>query len=204
MELNPKHPLTLALCALSPVVGANYVLRSARDSEHEPDKFPLVEYVVHKERKSEFDFTRKCWRVELVVQLDFLLEEDNALECLAENELSDSQAIQALQFGLTSRIRSLIQFLILPSSIGEGYKDEDFIWSDYGFKLVELVESVYFRKKGSDELTGASSLFVLSVLDKDNIICCTEENQDEVLCLLKPESVSARLLKKKIEEDGQN
>ena len=199
MELNPPHPIAVILSVLAPIVGANFVLKSARDSEIEQDKYPLIDYVVHKEGGSTYEHSKKSWRVELIIQIDYLLQENDVKESLPEAELSESLAVQALQFGLTSKIRSLVQLIVDPGSLGKEFKDQDFIWSKYDFKLVRFIESVYFRKHGMDELTGASSLFVLSLLDVDNLICCIPNNQEQVYAMLDPSSVSGRLLKQKID-----
>lgn len=199
MNLLPNHPINEILVAVAPILGANFVMRSARDSELEPTKYPLLEYVIHKEGLSIYDRTLRSWRVELVIQLDYLVEEHYVKSCLESLELEESLAVQALQHSITSKIRSIIQLITDPSSLGSQYKEQDFIWSKYDFKLVKVYESAYFRDIGADRLTGASTLFVLSFVDIDNVICCETQNLDSVYSLLKSESTSAKLLKIKID-----
>ena len=199
MILNSIHPISLVLEALAPLVGANFVTKSARDSETEADKYPLIEYVIAKEGKASYDYSKKSWRVELVVVFSFMLEEDDVKECIPKEELEDSLAVQGIQYSMTSKLRSLVQLMINPGSLGREFKEEDFSWSKYDFKLERFIESVYFRRHGSNEETGASSLFVLSLLDVDNTICCSAENLEQIYALLDPDSVSGRQLKLKID-----
>jgi hypothetical protein len=195
------HPLTIAFSALAPIVGANFVLSSSRDRQIDVNKYPLIEYVVHKEGLSGYDQTKKSWRVELVVQIDYLLEEVNFMQCLKTSveELEESQAVQGIQFSLTSKLRSLIQFIVDPSSLGSGYSKADFLWGKYDPKLIKFVESNYFRNHGSDELSGVQSLVVISVLDVDNILCCALNDLQLLYNTMNPESNKAKLLKQKID-----
>lgn len=199
MNANPQHPINIVLSVLAPIVGANFVLRSARDSGIEVKKYPCIEYVIHKEGESKYDKATKSWRVELIIQLDYLLQEDLVQKFLESCELEESLAIQALQYSLTGKIRTLIQLLIDPGSLGQGFNEMDFVWAKYDFKLVRLVESAYFRLHEANEETGASSLFILSFLDVDNIICCLPKDLQGTYAMLKPDSVSGRLLKQKID-----
>lgn len=194
MDLNAEHPINIVLCSLAHIIGANFVIKSARDSSTEENKFPLLEYVIHKEGEAKYDYSRKAWRVELVIQLDYQLEEDGLQECIPHEELDESLAIQGIQFSITSKLRSLIQLMIDPGSLGANYKASDFVWSKYDFKLVRFVESAYFRLHGTEEVTGAASLFILSLLDVDNVICCIPEDLEAVKKMVTPGSVTDRLI----------
>ncbi len=199
--IDTTHPLSICFNALAPIVGANFVLSSSRDRQLEANKYPLIEYVVHKEGLSGYDATKKSWRVELVVQIDYLLEEVDILKCVKTTveELEESQAVQGVQFNLTSKLRSLIQFIVDPSSLGNGYSKNDFLWGRYDPKLVKFVESNYFRKHGADELSGVQSLVVLSFLDVDNILCCALDDLQLLYNTMNPDSNKAKLLKQKID-----
>lgn len=199
LELTAPHPINQVLSVLAPLVGANHTLVSARDSQIQDYRYPALEYVIHQEGLSAYDYSTKSWRVELIIELDYLMQEDQVQQCLTELELEESLAIQGLQFNLTGKLRRVVQLMVDPSSLGADFKEGDFLWSKYQFRLVRFVESAYFRKHGADEVTGASSLFVLSLLDVDGTICCLPNNQQQVYEMLKPDSVSGKLLKQKID-----
>jgi len=188
-----QHPLELALELLAPVIDATFITRSARDARSDETKYPALDYVIHREQASTFDQAKGVWRVELVVQFDYYAQEPEDVVAV-EDELLDSLAVQAMQFGITSRLRALVRLLTDPKSLGKKVQAGDVKYAVNDWKLVRWVESAYFRQKGSDKLTGASALVVLSMLDLDANSCCVFDDPTKVIPLLKVGSPSARLL----------
>lgn len=199
MDLNRPHPISSVLNAIRPIIGVNTKIKSARDQKQEAETYPLVEYIIHKEGKSVYDSATKAWRVDLVMQLNYIFMEAELCEQVHTSQVDDSLKIQAAQFNITGKIRSILQLMVHPNSLGSEFNVSDFNWAEYDFKLVEFHESIYFRKHGSNELTGAASLFTISMLDIGNRICCLPDNQNAVYNMLDPDSVSGRLLKQKID-----
>lgn len=198
MELNAVHPVTFALNLIAPIFGANFELKSGRDTQLEAERYPLIDYFIHKEGRSTYERSKKVWRVEIVLQLNYQLEEDGLQECIPSDELEESLGVQGVQFSITGKLRGIVQMLVDPGSLGKSLgvtlKSEDFLWSKYEFKLVDFVESAYFRRKGMQETSGSSSLMVLSFLDIDNVICCVPEDGEAIKNMLDPASTTAQLL----------
>lgn len=199
-EQVPKHPITVALSALAPVVGANFELNSFRDDggTKDPNRFPRIDYAVILEDDSTYLPGVNLWRVTQSIQFDYVTTEANFLCQCKESRLSESQAIQAIQKSYTDKIRNFITFLTRPTTILPKLKESDFVFTKYEFRFVRWITAFYFRGHGGDLLTGATVRVALSFLDVDAAICCTAEDLPNIQKLLKEDSVSWKLIENQI------
>lgn len=196
IEQVPKHPITTALSALAPVVGANFELNSFRDDggAADPNRFPRIDYAVILEDDSVYTTGVNLWRVTQTIQFDFVTTEDDFLCQCKETRLSESQAIQAVQKSYTDKIRNFLTFLTRPTTILPTLREEDFLFTKYEWKFVRWITAFYYRRHGADQLTGATVRVALSFLDVDAAICCTDKNLPEVLETLSPGSISWQMV----------
>ena len=200
IQQQPKHPINEALSALAPVIGANFDLHSARD-EGGADKlfrYPRVDYAVILEDNATFLPGQKLWRIEQIIQLDFVTTEEDFLCQCKETKLAEAQAIQAVQKSFTDKIRTLITFLLDPTILKPNLRKCDFPFARFEWKFVNWITGFYFRNHGADSETGASARISLSFLDVDTSLCCTADELQLIQTLAKLDSVSWQLLENEL------
>lgn len=177
------NPFVLALEALCPVLVPSFTLRSVRDGERaKPEHYPLVDYVIVAETGATYDTSKNLWRVSYLLQLDFLLRETKEKAWCDYDELKENQDRQALHNQLASLTRSFLTIVVNPQAAiknpsGKGpiLKECDTIFSEYDFRFESFIGTNFKSKHGNNKLTGTSSRFVLSWLDRDGGGCCVAD-----------------------------
>lgn len=193
-----SHPFVIALEALCPVVTPSFALRSARDGEKKPLKYPLVDYIIIGGQGKTYSKSKNQWRSNFLVQLDILFQEGAPLDWCKYKELQDAQDRQALFWKLEQMIEQFITLLVNPSAALKELKESDLIYGQFEFELDAYIATSYHNKKGQNNLTGISSQFVLSARSEEGGACClndgTTEQYERFQKLTKEGSVSYRLL----------
>lgn len=198
IRVYPEHPIAKALNVLAPLLDVNFDLRSARDAEKRPIRYPLLDYVVIIEQGGEYDTTKNSWRVNMLVQFDLLFQERHFAEFCNVSKLEGDQAAQAAFWKWSGDLRKIVSLMVNPKALTNVYKEEDIIFAKYDFRLVQWIETFYHRNKGADKLTGVSSRFLLSALDADNAFCCTDDDLAGLRGIVFPDSVSDKMIVNKL------
>jgi len=202
MSQYKTHPFVLALEALCPILYPSFTLRSARDGETTPEKYPLVDYIIISGQSKTYNPGTKKFRGNFLVQLDLLVKEtDDPLSWCEYDELKDAQDRQALFWFLEQQVEIFIKLLIDPRSVSTNLNEQDMIYSKFDFKLESFISTNPHNKRGAHNLTGISSVFTLSALSDDGSGCClindTVEQWEKLQKITREGSVSY----KKIENE---
>ena len=182
------HPFVIALNALCPVLLPSFYLRSARDKEEVPAQYPLVDYIIVQGLSKSYDNSKKKFRSNFLVKLDFFVREtETPNDWCKYTELKDAQSVQALHWFFENRIEDFIELLTNPRGASNLLNESDMIYSEFDFRLENFVSIIYHRKWGQDHLTGTSANFVLSAwsTSNQNQCCLIDESDPDQLEKLK-------------------
>lgn len=200
MSQYKSHPFVIALEALTPIFAPSFFLRSARDNENTPPKYPLIDYVIVGGDGKTRDRATNKWRRTYTIQLDFLIQETKPLSWCNFDELKDAQDRQALFNKFDEMTEDFLTMLIEPSKMYKGLNLQDFIYGKFEFRLEAFIASRYWAKHGKDKLTGISSRFSISALSDSEGICClvddTPEQWQNIQALLIQNTTSWRIVDK--------
>lgn len=201
MEIAQEHPLTTALRLLAPVVGGNFLLEDMRQKNSTgAAKYPAIEYKILAQVGAPKLEGRNAFRVETLVQLDYLIKEANLTKYCKENSLDGMKDIYALFNLFHARLRAFVLFLTNPTGINRSYKACDFLHTKFDFKIVKFNMGHNFRNFTADKLTGVSQTWTLSYLETQSNAqyCCIDQNLEELLKVVEEGSVTYQIIQNKL------
>lgn len=172
MSQYKKHPIDIALEALSPIIAPSFALRSARDGEKIPDTYPLVDYIIIGGQGKVYDKGTNQWRSSFLIQLDILIQETKPLSWCEFDELKDAQDRHSLFWLFEQMLENFISLTVNPTAVSNLLRENDMIYSEYRFKMESYIQTLYRAQQGMDKLTGVSGRFVMSMLSEDGSGCC--------------------------------
>jgi hypothetical protein len=201
MSQYKTHPFILALEALCPILYPSFTLRSARDGEETPKKYPLIDYVIASGQGKTYNSSTKKFRGNFLIALDFFVKETNApLSWCQYDELKDAQDRQSLFWFMEEQFDEFMRLLIDPRGASDKLNESDMIYSQHDFKLENIISTTYHSKQGPHKLTGITTLFTISALSDSK--CClinnTVEQWEQLQKIVKEGSVSWRKIEKEI------
>lgn len=184
MNQYQRHPIDIALEALTPVLMPSFFLRSVRDKETKP-KYPLVDYVIISNDRKAYDKAKNQWRSSYLVQVDFLIKESNPLDWCQYDELKDAQDRHALHYRFERLFEKFIELLTNPTASSKYISNQmDLVYGKLDFRFENFIGGAYLNKYGTDFVTGYSSQFVLSCVSDNADTCCFFDEELKLESLL--------------------
>lgn len=180
MSQYQDHPFVLLINKIFPLLLPSFTLRSVRDKESYPEKYPLIDYVIIRGGRETFDRAKNTFRSQIDVQIDLLVKESEPLSWCEFDELKDAQSRQALFNFLHNRIREFIKMAVNPNKLDpKNLKVCDILWKDYDFQFVQTIGTEYHNKHTHKKLTGVSSVMQFSYIPQEDEVCCLNDGSYE-------------------------
>ena len=198
------HPFVTLMNTLFPVILPQFHLRSVRDRESMPEKYPLVDYVIIRGGREVLERPKNTFRSEIDVQIDILVQESSPLSWCEYDFLKDAQTRQALFSFLHNRLRQFIKLVVNPTLIDPSLvKACDVIFEKHDWRFVQTIGTEYFNQKTADNLTGVSAVMQFSYIPREDSVCClsdgTEEQYQNMQGMVLEDSTSYKLIQNKID-----
>lgn len=198
-----EHPFTVLVCNIFPIILPNATIRSARDGEENPTKFPLIDYIIIRGGREELDKSKNTFRAVIDVQVDILVKETAPLCWCKYDGLEDAKTRQALFQKFHNYMRMFVKIAANPTRFYKGISFSDVLWSEYDFRFVQTIGTEYHNKKGVDKFTGISSVMQFSYIPQEDDVCCLDDGTNDfyeaLRGIVKHGSSSDKIIENKIQ-----